>query len=202
MPSCRYLTPAVSVRAWPKALLLLLLLFRRVSDSCGTFLTWILTASLVPPGLWDVWVLNCLKVTFILLFFFCGHLACVPHWVPKGSCHRLSTGRRFFRLPSLNTHRKIFKQMMFLSCAKVCRIWALHLWCDLMRTMVCVEKLGCFFTINSDFELPRETEFLQVFSLSLCHKTTYTFIFYFSKKYWSLNLQLWSLNLQLKHIYN
>lgn len=112
-------TSRVSVRAWPKELLLLLLLFEGVSDSCGTLLTWILTSSLVPAGLPDVWVLNCLKVTFILPLFFCWHFARLPHWVPKGSCRRLSIGRRFFRLPSLNPHRKTAKQIMLLSCAKV-----------------------------------------------------------------------------------
>lgn len=117
----------VSVRAWPKELHLLLLLFEDVSDSCGTLLTWILTASLVPAGLQDVWVLICLRVTFILLFFFCWHLAHLPHWVPKGSCHRLSTGRRFFRLPSLTPYRKTAKHIMLLSSAKVYRIWVLHL---------------------------------------------------------------------------
>lgn len=100
-------TSCVSVRAWPKELLLLLLLFEGVSDSCGILLTWILTASLVPAGLQDVWVLNCLKVTFILLFFFCWHLALLLHWVPKGSCHRLSTGRRFFRLAFMKSSQKI-----------------------------------------------------------------------------------------------
>lgn len=120
-------TSRVSVRAWPKELLLLLLLFKGVSDSCGTLLTWILTASLVPAGLQDVWVLNSLKVTFILLFVFCWHLAHLPHWVPKGSCHRLSTGRRFFRLPSLTPYGKTAKHIMLLSSAKVYRIWVLHL---------------------------------------------------------------------------
>lgn len=132
-PSCHAFmqvphTSCVSVRAWPKEpLLLLLLLFKGLSHSCGTLLIWILTASLVPAGLQDVWVLNYLKVTFILLFFFCWRLARWPHWVHKGSCHRLSTGRRFFRLPSLNPHRKTAKQVVLLSCAKLYRIWVLHL---------------------------------------------------------------------------
>lgn len=43
-------TSCVSVRAWPKELLLLLLLFKGVSDSCGMLLTWILTASLCLQG--------------------------------------------------------------------------------------------------------------------------------------------------------
>lgn len=120
-------TSCVSVRAWPKELLLLLLLFKSVSDSCGMLLTWILTAPLVPAELLAVWALNCLKVTFILLFLFCWRLAHLPHWVPKGSCHRLSTGRRFFRLPSLIPHRKAAEQIVLLSCAKVYRIRVLHL---------------------------------------------------------------------------
>lgn len=45
--------------------------------------------------------------------------------------------------------------------------------------MVRVEKLGCFFTISCDFYLSKEPEFLQVFSLSLCYKATYAFLFYF-----------------------
>lgn len=58
-----------SVRAWPKELLLPLLLFVGVSGSGGMLLTWILTAALLPAGLQVAWVLTALTTHLFCSFF-------------------------------------------------------------------------------------------------------------------------------------